>query len=105
MNSQQKIGIDQNPFEGELNTTVKVPAIVASCVEEFKQRLYICIGDGPPVCEPRHSRQNPRRAGGVLRLADEDRATARSVLGRFYGLIRPADLHRAYVRIVHVYLV
>src|SRR5207244_8377264 len=60
-----------------------------------------------------HSGKNLRGAvpffrGWLLsntRLADENRATAGSVLGRSGGLIRPSDLDGRHVGVTHVHLV
>ena len=73
------------------------------------------VGDGPPVGQSRHPRQDRRGAGvvpaaephrvGRVRVADEDRAPARRVRDRAGGAVRSADLDRSHGRVAHVDLV
>src|SRR2546428_452385 len=55
MDAEQKIGIDQQALERELNTGVKRSAVTPSLVEELQQRLHILLCDGPAVGQARYT--------------------------------------------------
>ena len=55
MDAEQKIGIDQQALERELNTGVKRSAVPPSLVEELQQRLHILLCDGPAVGQARYT--------------------------------------------------
>ena len=55
MNAQEKVRVNQQPFERELNSGVKATFFVPSLVEKFEQRLKVLLGHGPAIGEPGHS--------------------------------------------------
>src|SRR5262245_4233240 len=55
MDTQQEIGIDEHPFERELNPGVKTAAFLPPLLEEWQERLNVVWCRGSSICKARDS--------------------------------------------------
>ena len=82
IHAKQKVGIDQEPFECELNAAVECSAVLEAAVEECNERLRIRGHGRPAIREPRHPRKDLCGTGAILFSTYIDVAPARRVGGR-----------------------
>ena len=107
LDAEQELGVDQHPFQRELDAGVEA-AVAPAGAEEAEQGRDVFLGGGPAIRPAGQPGEDPAGAGRLFvgrgrrrRPADEDLAAARGIAGAVDG-VGAADRHLLHRRVVVV---